>query len=414
MYSCVNNYRLNGVPKRTCLENKQWSDFAPKCEEIRCPEPIIPEHSILSVTGNDRMYGRTLIRTSETPVDGTRSYKVGAIAKYRCERGYKVAGEPLSTCEDTGHWSGDVPQCIYVDCGNPPKLSNGKVTLASNATYYGALALYSCEANFERDGVSRRLCLENGTWSSDVPVCKEIQCKAPDSIEDMKVQVSTHSVGGVAHYSCPKGHVMQGNSTRICLMDGIWTGRAPICNPIDCKMPGKIENGRVIVMNGTTYNSAIEYHCVPQYVRIGPYLRKCMDNSEWSGEEPRCELMVEEPQESNLGTNIGIGAGVILFLLLIIGITYFKLRKATPVKNTENVESAERKEDRNAAVMSYATLSDRNGYSHGQIPRMYGNMNGESLYDSPYEETGRDSGTYEPEPVGRNGSVVTINGVAVR
>lgn len=58
---------------------------------------------------------------------------------------------------------------------------------------------------------------------------------------------------------------------------------------IDCKMPGKIKNGRVIVMNGTTYNSAIEYHCVPQYVRIGPYLRKCMDNSEWSGEEPRCE-----------------------------------------------------------------------------------------------------------------------------
>lgn len=64
--------------------------------------------------------------------------------------------------------------------------------------------------------------------------------------------------------------------------------------------------------------------------------------------------------------------------------------------------------------MSYATLSDRNGYTHGQIPRMYGNINGESLYDSPYEETGRDSGTYEPEPVGRNGSVVTINGVAVR
>lgn len=46
----------------------------------------------------------------------------------------------------------------------------------------------------------------------------------------MKVQVSTHSVGGVAHYSCPKGHVMQGNSTRICLKNGIWNGRAPICN----------------------------------------------------------------------------------------------------------------------------------------------------------------------------------------
>lgn len=42
-------------------------------------------------------------------------------------------------------------------------------------------------------------------------------------------------------------------------------------------------------MNGTTYNSAVEYHCIPQYQRFGPYLRKCMDNGEWSGDIPRCE-----------------------------------------------------------------------------------------------------------------------------
>lgn len=59
---------------------------------------------------------------------------------------------------------------------------------------------------------------------------------------------------------------------------------------MDCKEPKEIENGRVIIMNGTTtYNSAVEYHCIPQYERIGPYLRKCMENGEWSGEEPRCE-----------------------------------------------------------------------------------------------------------------------------
>lgn len=59
-----------------------------------------------------------------------------------------------------------------VNCGDPGKVTNGKVTLASNATYYGALALYACEPNFELDGVSRRLCLENGTWSLDAPVCR--------------------------------------------------------------------------------------------------------------------------------------------------------------------------------------------------------------------------------------------------
>lgn len=42
-------------------------------------------------------------------------------------------------------------------------------------------------------------------------------------------------------------------------------------------------------MNGTIYNSAVEYHCIPQYERIGPYLRKCLENGQWSGDEPRCE-----------------------------------------------------------------------------------------------------------------------------
>lgn len=59
---------------------------------------------------------------------------------------------------------------------------------------------------------------------------------------------------------------------------------------VDCTHPGPIENGRVIVVNqSTTYGSAVEYHCVPQFQRIGPYLRKCLEDGRWSGEEPRCE-----------------------------------------------------------------------------------------------------------------------------
>lgn len=87
-------------------------------------------------------------------------------------------------------------------------------------------------------------------------------------------------------------------------------------------------------------------------------------------------------------------------------------RKPVAIKNTENVEGAERKEDRNAAVMSYATLSDRNGYSHSNI---YENIHDENMYDAPYEEANHSSGTYEPEPSDRHTeNSITINGVAVR
>lgn len=39
-------------------------------------------------------------------------FRIGALAKYRCERGYKIVGDPLVTCEEMGTWSGMVPECI--------------------------------------------------------------------------------------------------------------------------------------------------------------------------------------------------------------------------------------------------------------------------------------------------------------
>lgn len=112
IYNCANTHRLNGVAQRTCLDSAQWSEAAPKCEEIRCTEPVLANHSILSVTGNDRMYGRTLIRSHQDSSSSIQTYKVGALAKYRCERGYKIVGDPLITCEESGTWGGKLPECV--------------------------------------------------------------------------------------------------------------------------------------------------------------------------------------------------------------------------------------------------------------------------------------------------------------
>lgn len=64
--------------------------------------------------------------------------------------------------------------------------------------------------------------------------------------------------------------------------------------------------------------------------------------------------------------------------------------------------------------MSYSTLSDRSGYTQSHVsPNFYENIHDDNMYDAPYEEA-IDSGTYEPEPMGRQTDMVTINGVAVR
>lgn len=73
-YACTNSHTLSGVQRRVCLENGTWSDATPRCDEIRCAEPVLTNHSILSVTGNDRMYGRTLIRTANSDIS-VQTYK---------------------------------------------------------------------------------------------------------------------------------------------------------------------------------------------------------------------------------------------------------------------------------------------------------------------------------------------------
>lgn len=232
--------------------------------------------------------------------------------------------------------------------------------MATNATYYGAAALYECDSNYKLDGPSRRLCLEDGTWGHDVPTCKEITCDEPEPIENLIVDAGTRAVGAIAQYTCPRGRYLVGNSTRVCQKNGHWGGRRPTCKSVDCERPSTIENGRIIVVNESTiYGGSVEYHCIPNFNRIGPYLRKCMDDGKWSGEEPRCELAANDAQEgAGLGTGIAIGAVVIIILLILIGLVVLHRNKARPVKNTENVQAAERKEDQNAAVMSYSSLEN--------------------------------------------------------
>lgn len=233
--------------------------------------------------------------------------------------------------------------------------------LPTNATYYGATVLYECHANFVLDGVSRRLCLDNGTWSSnDEPQCKQITCKQPDLTANLLVDVGDRSVGATARFNCLKGYSLSGNGTRSCLKSGHWSGRSPVCVPIECGQPKNIDNGRVIVVNESTkYGGSIEYHCVPNYNRVGPYLRKCMDDGVWSGSEPYCAIAVNEADESSgLGTGIAVGAAVIVILLILICCVVLHRNKARPVKNTENVQAAESKEDANAAVMSYSSLEN--------------------------------------------------------
>jgi len=54
-------------------------------------------------------------------------------------------------------------------------------------------------------------------------------CPEPEVEGGMTAHVTSRSIGGVAHYSCPKGQYIEGNNTRVCSKKGRWQGRLPTC-----------------------------------------------------------------------------------------------------------------------------------------------------------------------------------------
>lgn len=57
----------------------------------------------------------------------------------------------------------------------------------------------------------------------------EIQCKSPDTKDELIYKVKSYKIGGTVEYSCAKGHTLKGNSTRMCLRKGSWSGILPTC-----------------------------------------------------------------------------------------------------------------------------------------------------------------------------------------
>ena len=59
---------------------------------------------------------------------------------------------------------------IAIDCGPLSDPENGGVSL--RGTTFGSGALYFCNTGFTLTGPSSRLCMANGSWSGEAPVCE--------------------------------------------------------------------------------------------------------------------------------------------------------------------------------------------------------------------------------------------------
>ena len=132
-----------------------------------------------------------------------------------------------------------------------------------------------------------------------------------------RVVLTGTTFGSTATYSCQRGYILVGGSTRTCQANGQWSGQAPVCNSklllaisqfvtawlmkqstflfiyivVSC---GDLPNPRFgrVVLTGTTFGSTATYSCQGGYILVGGLTRTCQANGQWSGQAPVCNSKV--------------------------------------------------------------------------------------------------------------------------
>ncbi|CAG7727446.1 unnamed protein product [Allacma fusca] len=325
-YKCPNGHVMKGKPSRTCAKDGFWSGTPPTCKYVDC--------------------GKYDVNLTNGEITKPNRTDFGAAFKFKCDENYTLSGSSDVKCEESG-WVGTKPTCLYSICPPPTPIING--TFITTGTTVNSKLIYSCNQDHILIGNSEKICLLGGKWGeTPPPYCKFVECGDPPSVSngmtkllngtttlgsvatvhcdsgyyaeqehsvcspdgkwkgELQCQMTTcdepevprasyvtgydFTVGSVITYHCEEGHVLKGPIQRTCREDGEWSpSTIPECHFVDCGKAMPIKYGQLSYPNTSTYfNSTVVYSCALNYKLQGDRKRTCLANSQWSSSTPTC------------------------------------------------------------------------------------------------------------------------------
>ncbi|XP_064392887.1 E-selectin-like isoform X2 [Halichondria panicea] len=292
-FSCDANFDLSGSTTSTCQGDHTWDNSEPTCQggfscadlsmfftEIACaPDGSFAPVQCSGMECNcvNTMTGDVLrqIPFSQrdtfncsappcppltAPNDGSISYglavetnggyDIGDVATFSCDNNFILSGSTTSTCQSDYTWDNSEPTC-QATCPSLTAPDDGSIsydlTVQTNGGYgVGAVATFSCDANFDLSGSTTSTCQGDHTWDNSEPTCQATcpSLTAPDdgSISyDLTVQTNGgYGVGAVATFSCDANFDLSGSTTSTCQGDNTWDNSEPTCqaSEVTTAVPG--------------------------------------------------------------------------------------------------------------------------------------------------------------------------------
>ncbi|KAJ8334650.1 hypothetical protein SKAU_G00402890, partial [Synaphobranchus kaupii] len=265
-FSCEPGYALKGSSERSCLANGTWMGTQPECHVVSCGNPGTPRNA--QVLFHDGVvFSRSIT--------------------YSCREGYYSTGLLTRHCTVNGTWTGTMPECTVINCGDPGVPANG-VRLGNDFTYNHTVT-FQCTPGYtmDADRASSLVCTKDRTWNGTKPMCRAIVCGAPPTIPNGRVVGTDFQWGSSVSYACIEGYQLSLPAVLTCQGNGNWSGERPQCFPVFCGDPGIPSDGRR-EDRGFTYLSSVTFSCFPPLVLVGKDRRYCQSDGAWSGTQPSC------------------------------------------------------------------------------------------------------------------------------
>ncbi|XP_036397589.1 CUB and sushi domain-containing protein 1-like [Megalops cyprinoides] len=265
-FSCEPGYVLKGSSERTCQADGTWAGIQPECHVLSCGNPGTPLNAQI-LFHDELVFSHSIT--------------------YACREGYYSSGLLTRHCTVNGTWTGAMPECTVINCGDPGVPANG-MRFGSDFTYNHSVT-FQCSPGFtmEPDHASSLICMKDRAWNGTKPTCKAIVCGAPPSIPNGHVVGTDFQWGSSVSYTCVEGYQLSLPAVLTCGGKGDWSGERPQCFPVFCGDPGVPAQGRRDD-RGFTFLSSVVFSCFPPLVLVGSARRYCQSDGTWSGTQPSC------------------------------------------------------------------------------------------------------------------------------
>ncbi|OWF38277.1 uncharacterized protein LOC110466394 [Mizuhopecten yessoensis] len=246
----------------------------PPCKEKDCNPSDIGPMCVCDGSGYEGQYCGTIVQCAGPTAHQNANYDpyqhlydFESTITFTCKKGYKSdSGDKTAKCNAYMEWEGLPYLCIPKSCGSPEEGVNS--TMEVEGVYFSDHVTYVCTDGYEiESGDKERTCQANQQWSGHPPVCAR-SCGEPN--ENATTVVRTNeglTIGVIATFECITAYEPDsGNFSRKCLVDGTWSGVAPVCKRISCGAPqDPTGTNSTLSYNGTEYESNATYTCVEGY-----------------------------------------------------------------------------------------------------------------------------------------------------